>query len=83
MDDIFFNLKTGIFIKKYIFSVCNRSPRERSRSHVRCSPSHASHMMNIVHFKLKKVKKVKLFLIEFKNCSIIHHIQQENFIENQ
>ena len=66
-----------------IISVCNRSLLTRIPSHVRCKPSHASHMMNIGHFKLKKVKKVKLFLIEFKNCSSIHHIQQENFIENQ
>ena len=40
-----------------VISVCNRQPFTRQRSQVGCQPSHASHMMNIGHFELKKVKK--------------------------
>ena len=46
-------------------------------------PHATSHMMNIGHFKWKKVNFIELFIFEFKHCSSIQHIQQENIIENQ
>ena len=46
-------------------------------------PHATSHMMNIGHFKWKKVNFIELFIFEFKHCSSIQHIQQENMIENQ
>ena len=60
-------------------------PSSFTRRHVTQGviPHAKSHMMNIGHFKWKKVNFIELFIFEFKHCSSIHHIQQENIIENQ